>query len=105
MPRLCVVTDTPSKSAAIRRQVDGIFDLHCLAFDQIGTTEPPGDLLFDIDFRKGDRAAEVKAWLRRKPTDAKVILAIDKTSHLNSIQATALGATGILHRQYDRQAL
>lgn len=105
MPRLCIVIDTPTKAAAIRRQLDGIFDLDCLDVDRISDTEPPRELLFDIDFGRSGRAAKVKQWLERKPKDAKVIFAIDKTSHLQSIQATALGATGILHRPFEREAV
>jgi putative nucleotidyltransferase with HDIG domain len=105
MQTLCIVIDTPTKAAAIRRQLDGIFDLDCLDFDRIGDTEPPRELLFDIDFSRSGRAAKVKEWLERKPKDAKVIFAIDKASHLQSIQATALGATGILNRPFERQAL
>jgi putative nucleotidyltransferase with HDIG domain len=104
MQRLCVVTDRPSKTAAIRREIDGIFDLHCLDFDGIGGTEPPGQLLIDVDFA-GNRALEMKEWLRRKPQDAKIIVAIDRTSHLQSIQATALGATGVMRRPLGRDAL
>jgi putative nucleotidyltransferase with HDIG domain len=105
MQRLCIVIDTPTKAAAIRRELDGIFDLHCLDFDRISDTAPPRELLFDIDFGRSGRAAKVKGWLKRKPKDAKVIFAIDKTSHLQSIQATALGATGILNRPFERPAL
>jgi putative nucleotidyltransferase with HDIG domain len=105
MQRLCIVVDTPAKAAAIRRQLDGIFDLYCLDLDRICDTEPPRELLFDIDFSRSGRAAVVKEWLRRKPKDAKVIFAIDRTSHLQSIQATALGATGILNRPFERDAL
>ena len=105
MQRLCAVIDAPSKAAAIRRQLDGIFHLQCLDFDQIGGAEPAAHLLFDVDFSRGSRAVKVKEWLRRKPKEAKVIFAIDRTSHLQSIQATALGATGILHRPFERNAL
>ena len=105
MQRLYVITDTPSKAAAIRRQMDGIFDLHCLDVDRIGGIEPAEHVLFDVDFSRGGRAVKVKEWLRRKPREAKVIFAIDRTSHLQSIQATALGATGILPRPFDRNAL
>ena len=106
MPGLCVVTDMPSKAAAIRHQMDGIVKLRCLDFDQIGGADPADEhLLFDVDFSRSSRAAQVKEWLRRKPKGSKVVFAIDRTSHLQSIQATALGATGILHRPFDCNAL
>jgi len=95
----------PSKAAAIRRQVDGAFDLNCLDFGQIDGAEPAEHLLFDVDFSRSGRAVKVKEWLTHKPRGAKVIFAVDRTSHLQGIQATALGATGILHRPFDRKAL
>ena len=100
MPKLCVVTDMPSKEAAIRRQLDGVFDFQCVDFDQIGGNEPAQDLLLDVDLSRDDSARKVKDWLSRRPKDARVIIAIDKTSHLQSIRATALGANGILHRPF-----
>ena len=100
MPKLCVVTDLPSKEAAIRRQLDGICDFHCMDFDQIGGNEPAQHLLLDVDLGRNGRARDLKDWLSRRPKDAKVVFVIDKTSHLQSIQATALGATGILHRPF-----
>jgi putative nucleotidyltransferase with HDIG domain len=105
MQTLCIVTDRPSKAAEIRRRLDGIFDLHCLDFDQIRAIEPARHLLIDVDFGRGGRALAAKEWLGRKPKDAKIIVAIDRTSHLQSIQATALGATDVLHRPLNRDAL
>ena len=80
----------PSKESAIRRQLDGIFELHCVDFDQIGGIEPAEYLLLDVELSRNGRAGKVKDLLSRKPKDAKVIFAIDKTSHLQSIQVTAL---------------
>jgi putative nucleotidyltransferase with HDIG domain len=105
MERLCVLTDTPSMEAAIRRQVEGLFDLHCLGFDQIRGTKPSGHVLIDVDLGRSGRAIELKEWLRSKPEGARIVVAIDKASHLQSIQATALGASGILHRPFERRAL
>ncbi len=86
--------------------MDGIFDLHCLDLDEIDGTAPAERLLlFDIDVSSSGQAVKVKAWLGRRPKDAKVIFAVDRTSHLQSIQAKALGATGILHRPFAREAV
>jgi putative nucleotidyltransferase with HDIG domain len=105
MQRLCIVTDMRSKAATIRCQIDELFDLHYLDLDQIHGVEPPGDVLIDVDFGRSGSAAKVKEWLERKPDDAKVVVAIDRTSHLQSIQARALGATDILPRPLDPKAL
>src|SRR5690242_5687888 len=100
MPKLCVVTGMPSKETAIRRQLDGLFEFRCVDFDQIGGIEPAHYLLLDVDLGRDGCAGKLKDWLARRPAGAKVIFAIDKTSHRQSIQATALGATEILHRPF-----
>ena len=44
---------------------------------------------------------ELKTWLSRKPKDGKVVFITDKASHVQAIQAQALGATDIVHRPLD----
>ncbi len=105
MQKLCVVSDTPGKSATIRRQLDGIFDLQFLDSDRVNGVEPPRYLLVDIDFGNSRRALQVKQWLERKPKRGKVIFVVDRASHLQLVQATALGATGVLNRPVERDAL
>jgi len=103
--KLCIVTDLPSKAAAIQRQLGGIFEPYWVELHRIHDAVPAPYLVFDVDFTRSERAVRVKEWLSRKPKDAKVIFAVDKASHLQTIQATALGATGILHRPFEREAL
>jgi hypothetical protein len=105
MPKLCVVTGMPSKEAAIRRQLDGVFGFQCVRLDQIGGNDPAQDLLLDVDLSMDGTARKVKEWLSRRPKDARVIIAIDKASRLQRIRATALGATGILYRPFAETAV
>jgi putative nucleotidyltransferase with HDIG domain len=105
MQKLWIVSDTPSKAAAIRRQLDGIFDLRFLDLNRIRDTEPPQNVLFDVDCTHSGRVVKVKEWLRHKAKDSKIIFAIDKASHLQVIQARALGAMGILYRPFERKEL
>ncbi|HUI95605.1 MAG TPA: HD domain-containing phosphohydrolase [Xanthobacteraceae bacterium] len=105
MQDLWIVSDSPTRAAAIRRQLDGIFALHVVELGRMADTEPPPLLLCDVDFTNGSQVASLKTWLRRKPKDGKVVFAVDKASHLQAIQAKALGAVGVLHRPLDRKAL
>jgi putative nucleotidyltransferase with HDIG domain len=106
MQDLWIVSDTPIKVAAIRRQLDEIFTLNFVALGRIdGTEPPPQQLLVDVDFANGSLVVELKKWLRRKPKNGKIIVVVDKASHLQAIQAKALGATGVVHRPLQRKAL
>ncbi len=105
MQDLWIVSDAPTRAAAIRRQLDGIFTLHVVELGRIGDTPPPQLVLCDVDFTNGSQVANLKAWLGRKPNDGKVVFAVDKTSHLQAIQAKALGAMHVLHRPLERKTL
>jgi putative nucleotidyltransferase with HDIG domain len=105
LPDLWIVNDTPTKAAAIRRQLDEVFALHLVALARIGATEPPPHLLIDVEFANGTLVAALKEWLGRKPKDCKVIVAVDKASHFQAIQAKALGATAVVQRPLQRKPL
>jgi putative nucleotidyltransferase with HDIG domain len=105
MQKVLIVTDSASKAAAIRQQLDGAFETQFVDVSQISQAEAPERLLFDVDLANGSRVVELKAWLERKPQQRRFIFAIDRSSHLQAIQAKALGAGAVLHRPFDRKAL
>jgi len=102
---LAIFTDTAPKWEALRWRLAGFFELTFLDLDHIHAAEPQLYLLFDIDFRDCRRLLELKEWLNRKPKNSKVVFATDKASHAQAIQARALGATDIVHRPLDANAL
>src|SRR5438045_9617514 len=57
MNKLCIFSDAAAKSAAIRRQLGGIFDLTFRDIDNIHATESQPRVLFDIDLRDGPHDA------------------------------------------------
>jgi putative nucleotidyltransferase with HDIG domain len=105
MHKLCIVSDLPSKATAIRVQLEGLFDTCCLDVDSMRDCTPPSRVLFDIDFSRSGQALQIKEWLKHKRTDATVIFIVDKASRLQTIQAMALGATGIVSRPFGRAEL
>jgi len=105
MNKLCIFSDAAAKNEAIRRQLDGIFDLMFLDIDNIHAAEPQPRVLFDINLRDGPHLIELKKWLSRKPKDGKIVFVTDKASHAQAIQAQALGATNIVHRPFDAGTL
>jgi putative nucleotidyltransferase with HDIG domain len=105
MNKLCVFSDAAAKSATIRRQLGGIFDLTFLDIDNIHATESQPRVLFDIDLRDGPHLLELKKWITRKSKTCKVVFVTDKASHVEAIQARAIGATDIVHRPFDAWTL
>ncbi len=105
MQKLWIASDTPSKKSAIRHQLDGAFDLQFLDFNCVTETEPPERVLFDIDLTDASRVIELKNWLKRTAHHRQLIFTIDRDSHLQAVQARALGANAILYRPFDRKAL
>src|SRR5262249_22315296 len=65
--KLCIVTDIPSKAAAIQRQLGGIFEPYWVELHRIHDAVPAPYLVFDVDFTRSERAVRVKEWLSRKP--------------------------------------
>ena len=105
MNKLSIFTDTVQKREAIRRQLSGIFELTFLDLDHIYAAQLQPSLLFDINLRDNQRLPEIKEWLDRKSKDGKAVFVTDKTSHIQAIQAKALGATDIVHRPLDGNTL
>jgi putative nucleotidyltransferase with HDIG domain len=103
--KLSIFTDAVPKGEVIRRLLDGIFELTFVDLDYIQAAELQPYLLFDINFTDSQRLLELKEWLDRKPKDGKVVFVTDKASHVQAIQAQALGATDIVHRPLDANEL
>ena len=103
--RISVVTDAAQKRDAIRRWLDGYFELEFLQLDEVeGVTLQP-HLLLDIDFKDSPRLLELKEYLKRKPKGGKVVFVTDKGSRIQVVQAQALGATDIVHRPLEPNVL
>jgi putative nucleotidyltransferase with HDIG domain len=105
MNKLCIFSDGADKAETLRRQFGGIFELMFLDLDHVHAAEPQSCLLFDIDLRDSQRLPKLRESLSRRPKDSKVVFVTDKASHVQVIQARALGATGIVHRPYDAKVL
>jgi putative nucleotidyltransferase with HDIG domain len=105
MQKISIVTDKPSKAAAIRQQLDGTFELTFLELNRIKEAGSSDRVLIDVDLANGSQAVELKERLQRTPQHRKLIFIIDKASHLEAMQARALGATAILHRPFHHQQL
>ena len=68
------------------------------SLEPLGDAEPGHYTLFDIDLDDELQLIALRDWLRRRPTNARVIFATDKASRLQNTRAYALGATDVIHR-------
>jgi putative nucleotidyltransferase with HDIG domain len=100
MKRLMIFVDSDHSVGvdSIRRDFGSIFDLQFYGFDRIRDVAPGRFQIFDINLSDGARLEEIKKWAKARPKDSKLIIAVDKTSRAEKIQAYALGATDIIHR-------
>lgn len=104
MNQLGIFTDSAAKRETIRAQLGGLFDLRFFELGNVHDVEPQPFLMFDVSLR-GQHLLELKEWLKRRPKDGRVIFVTDKSSHVQSIQAQALGATDVVHRPLDGKAV
>lgn len=105
MNRLAVLTDSAAKNEAIRSQLRHGFDLEFIGCAQMRDIKPPEDLLIDIDLRNEMIFNEVWKWLRKRKNGRHLIFAIDPKSPIDSVRSADLGATDIVERPLDRNAL
>lgn len=100
--RINFIAESPAGYPALRDQLDGFITVEFQLLDQALRKPQATPILIDIDLAKGTHLPQVKAWLARKPARTKAIFAVDKASHLQQAQASALGATDIVCRPLAR---
>jgi putative nucleotidyltransferase with HDIG domain len=104
MHKLTLIGAARSDFDSLIKEISAAVECVFVPFDAaLGT--PPGDYtLVDIDL-DGSRIARLKDWIARKPRGAKVIIVTEKSSHLQDMQASAIGGTGVIHRPIDSKRL
>jgi putative nucleotidyltransferase with HDIG domain len=96
MYRLLVVGDAPRREWA--HYSAGLFQVDYQLLLSILKTIPEQQTLIDIDLDDFNKLMAIKNWLRSKPENARVIVAVDKGSRLQEARAYTLGATATIHR-------
>jgi putative nucleotidyltransferase with HDIG domain len=104
MNRLSIISDSVSRARYIGRQLDGVFDVQVFSPGEISDSKPTEFTFGDVNL-DGPRIPDLKLWLQARPENGKIIIAVDKGSHLQAVQAYAIGATDLLSRPIDGQSL
>lgn len=105
MHKLTIIGAARSDFEGLIKGVSAIVECTFVPFDAALGSAPGPATLIEIDFNDGARLALLSGWIARKPRGAKLIFVTDKSSHLQEMQARALGGTDLIHRPFDRNKL
>ena len=105
MHQISVVGDMRARPEELARRLADLFEIDFQQIQVAFECVPKHHTLIDIDLNNDPQLLPLKEWLRRKPTDAKVIFVTDKTSRLQEVRAYGLGATAIIHHPIDGRTL
>lgn len=101
MRELIIVCDSPINSEDIRASLASTFEIEFVTYNDIHDSDPDHFTIVDMDLQGTTRLLILKEWLKGKPKDGKVFVVTDKASHIETIQAHAIGATDTVHRPID----
>ena len=105
MRRMVVISDTADRAAELAVRLEEFFDTDSFAVDALPLVPPGQFTLVDIDLRDPAKVPALKTWLKLKPADGRVIFAVGRDPHVESVQAFAIGATDAVRRPVDARLL
>jgi putative nucleotidyltransferase with HDIG domain len=105
MNRITIVAESVTCVDDLKVELAPYFEVECLCLNELRET-PPGEFTFvDVNLKDPAKISSLKRWLVRRPTNGQVIFGVNQKSRLESTQAFAVGATGLLPRPVDGRRL
>jgi putative nucleotidyltransferase with HDIG domain len=104
MNRLSIISDSIYRAETLDSQLQGVFETKLIPLDEIPDSEPTQFTVCDVNLYSSHIPA-LKLWLKRRPKNGKIILAVDKGSRFQAVQASAIGATDLLPRPIEGKSL
>jgi putative nucleotidyltransferase with HDIG domain len=104
MDCLSIISDSAYRAETIGNQLHGVFQTKLIPLDEIPDSPPPQFTICDVNL-DSPLIPALKHWLQRRPKNGKIILAVDKGSRFQAVQASALGATDLLPRPLEGKAV
>ena len=101
---LSIISDSAYRAETIDSQLHGVFETQLISLDDIPDSPPTQFTVCDVNLDSAHIPA-LKLWLKRRPKDGKIILAVDKGSRFQAVQASSIGATGLLPRPIEGKLL
>ena len=105
MRKLTIIGAAPDDFKSIVKNIAGVFECDFKSIAAIVDAAPGEFTLIDIDLNDGAHLGQLKDWIARKPNGAMVVFVTDKSSHLEVMQARALGGTDFIRRPFDTREL
>jgi putative nucleotidyltransferase with HDIG domain len=102
---MAVVSETAERAQELAAKLEEFFDTDTFTLGKLPPAAPGQFTLVDIDLRDPRKVPPLKAWLRLKPVGGRVIFAVGRDSHVESVQAFAIGATDAVRRPVDARLL
>jgi HD-GYP domain-containing protein (c-di-GMP phosphodiesterase class II) len=103
--QLTIIRERAAAPLDLYSQLSGNFEVDCASIEDIDSAKPGQYTLLDVDLSVSTLLIKLKDWLKNKPRDAAVVFAIDKSSLLQNMRASALGATAVVHRPFNGRDL
>jgi len=100
-----VVADSAERASELKSRLAGFFAAEYLSLEALRRSKPGKFTVVDIDLRHPAQVNSVRRWLKARPLGGEVVVSVDYASHLESVQAYAIGATCLMPRPLDGQWL
>lgn len=105
MGLLSIIYDAPNPPEHIRRSLSDRFKVQFVRLRDLDGVKPDHVFIVDVDFASPASLITLKQWIEGKTKDAVIFVVIDGTSHLQRMQAQAMGANDTLRRPIDEAAI
>jgi len=105
MNKLCIVSDCAEAAADISGQLTGLFAPQHIRSQDVPNTDAGRYIIIDVDLADGTKVSTLGQWLRRRPASGRVLVVVERGVRHQAVQAFAFGATDVIYRPIDREAL
>lgn len=105
MNRITVISDSMERVSDIKVRLAQYFETEYFHLDKLPDAALGEFTYVDINLTGSAQVSNLKHWLKRRPKDGQVIFGVNRGSHLQSIQAYAIGATDLFPRPVEGKLL
>jgi putative nucleotidyltransferase with HDIG domain len=103
--QVAIISDSSERADALRSCVAERFTARWLVPNALSQSAPSKYIIVDLDLANGAHLADLRHWLGRKPKHAKAIFIVEACVHHQVVQALSIGATHLVPRPFDSEAL
>ena len=105
MNRITVISDSVEWASDIKARLAQYFETEYFHLDKLPDAALGEFTFVDINLLDPEKVSSLKRWLKRRPANGQVIFGVNGESHLETIQAYAIGATDLFPRPVEGKLL